>query len=185
MSTVSTLLPLQPPNIYTHGGVDQKKAFGTASIASQPRINRFLNGVNHGRVLLHPILFCSENRQNMAIIIHITEYIRDMTWARAYSGWLNDRGSIDFIDIFWKLNSSGFLHFELCCSDCSLISAIGYYYWAQLPDKPEYKSISYNIIVLLFQYCSWFSYNKCLFQSRTNRDAGSLMLKHIMPVHNS
>ena len=50
---------------------DKGKVSEAASIADQPRINRDPNGINRGRVLSYPTLFCAKNRQNMATYSNI------------------------------------------------------------------------------------------------------------------
>ena len=64
-------------------------------------------------------------------------------------GSTNREPIADFIDIFWNLNGSGLLDFELCCSDSSLVFfAIGYHYWTQSPNKLEYESEN-NILAII------------------------------------
>ena len=51
-------------------GVDQNKGIWAATIADQPRINRDPNGVNRGRVLSYPTVFCEGNRLNNIATYH-------------------------------------------------------------------------------------------------------------------
>jgi hypothetical protein len=55
------------------------------------RVNRDPNGVNRGKVLSYPTLFCAENRRNIATLLHITVF-RDMA--------INREPIADFIDSY-------------------------------------------------------------------------------------
>jgi len=111
------------------------KVSGAATIADQPRINRESTAIPTVSIVGG---FCRMRhyfaQRIVKTLLHITVFI-DMAWARAQSGGFNNRGAIAdqprtngpiaaFIDIFWKLNRSGLLDFELCCSDSPLLLAI-------------------------------------------------------------
>ena len=85
----------------------------------------------------YPTLFCAETCQNM------TRYLADMAWARAYSCGLNNRGStadqsrISSTRHFLKIEMIWFM--RLWTLLFGFFFAIGYHYWTQFPNKPEWS----------------------------------------------
>ena len=112
---------------------------GAASIADQPRINRDPDCVNHRMLLLYLTLFTAENRQNNKHGYIVYRHgVSDGLFRRVeHRGSTANQSRISStcplfkIELIWFVGLWALLFW--------FFFAIGYHYWTQFPNKPEYQ----------------------------------------------